>query len=54
MEKHLEVKNVDHRLEELDKREKIDGFVDDGYITLYEGIAVDVDSAMQAGINAAK
>ena len=54
MENHLEAKNVEHRLGELDKRETTDGFADDGYITLYEGIAADVNAAMQAGINAAK
>ena len=54
MEKHLEAKNVEHRIGELYKRETTDGFTDDGYIMLYEGIAADVNTAMQAGINAAK
>jgi hypothetical protein len=54
MEKHLEAKNIEHRLEELDKCKTTDGFADDRYITLYEEIAADVDAAMQAGINASK
>ena len=42
------------RLETLRRLEYEDGFADENYIALYETIATDVDSAMQAGITAAK
>ena len=56
MEKHLEAKNVGHRLAEINtcKLKKTDSFANDGYILIYEGIAAGVDSTMQAVINAAK
>ena len=41
-------------METLRRIECEDGFADENYIALYESIATDVDTAMQAGISAAK
>ena len=54
LEDHLSAKKVETRLKTLRRIECEDGFADENYIALYESIATDVDSAMQAGINAAK
>jgi hypothetical protein len=54
LEDHLTAKNVESRLEILRRIECEDRFADENYISLYEAIAMDVDSAMQTGITAAK